>query len=202
MSLTSYIKSIKAGPDPLTYEEECKASPEKLAEHSMRLALGLASKSFRHDEERNLDVLSCAMNALVRQAQTFDPEKGRFSTVASAAIRRSIGIFNKKETQPFIGYSKDDHERYDNKLVPYDEGYTGAQEATQLDDLCESDMESRIKRSVLILAPRDRTAIIQKYLIGRNPSDLAQHMGITRDQLERLCRRAIQKIKESIDGEG
>ena len=63
-------------------------------------------------------------------------------------------------------------------------------------------MESRIKRSVLILAPRDRTAIIQKYLIGRNPSDLAQHMGITRDQLERLCRRAIQKIKESIDGEG
>lgn len=199
MSLDSYIKSIKRGPDPLTPDEERKAGPEKLAEHSMRLALRLASKYFSGNDEKDVDVLSVAMCALTRQAQTFDPEKGRFSTVATAAIRRSIGIHRKKETQPFIGYSQDDHEKYDNKLVPFDDTLTDGQEATQLDDLCESDTETRVRRSVLVLAPRERRAIIQRYLIGRNPSDLASHMGISRDRLDRLCRIAIQKIREDID---
>jgi RNA polymerase sigma factor (sigma-70 family) len=201
ISLNSYISSIRKGPDPLTKTEEKTASPDKLAEHSMRLALGLASKHFRGHEDYDLDLLSTAMNALVRQAQTFDWRKGRFSTVATHAIRRSIGVYKKKEAQPFIGYSLKDHERFGHTLVEYhEEAHADAQRDDLLDDLISDHTETRIKTSVSILPTRERSAIIQRYLIGRDAHDLAASMGITRSQLDGLCKRAIAKIREGLDG--
>ena len=201
LSLDSYIKSIKAGPSPLTKKEEREASPEKLAQHSMRLALSISARYFTGREEYDLDLLSTAINALVRQAQTFDSQKGRFSTVATHAIRRSIGIYRKKEAQHFIGYSKKDHIKYGYSLIPYEEEFSGSQEATQLNDLCEGDVETRIRKSLIILPSRQRRAIIHRYLIGRNTEDLAKSMGLTRDQLDRMCRSAIQKLKEVADAQ-
>lgn len=198
MGLNAYITSIKRGPDPLSAQEEKTSSPEKLAEHSMRLALSIASKHFRGDEDYDVDLLSTAINALVRQAQTFDPKKGRFSTVATKAIQRSIGIYKKKEFQVMIGYSIHDHEKFSNSLVPYIEGASGSVQASQLDDLCESDDEYAVRRSLLILTDRQRKAIIQRYLIGRDPQDLANSMDITRDQLDRLCQRAIQRMRKEV----
>jgi RNA polymerase sigma factor (sigma-70 family) len=198
LGLDSYIKSIKSGPDPLSAREERVANPKQLAEHSMRLALSIASKHFRSDEEYNVDLLSTAINALVRQAQTFDPEKGRFSTVATKAIQRSIGVYKKKEFQVMIGYSISDHEKFNNSLTTYIEGASGSVQASQLDDLCESDEEYAVRRSLLILSDRPRKAIIQRYLIGRDPQDLANSMNITRDQLDRLCQRAIQRMRKEV----
>ena len=200
MSLNSYIASIKRGPDPLSAQEERVATPKQLAEHSMRLALSIAAKHFRGDNDYNADLLSTAINALVRQAQTFDPEKGRFSTVATKAIQRSIGIYKKKELQVMIGYSLSDHEKFNNSLTPYIEGISGCTQASQLDDLCEGDEEYAVRRSLLILADRPRKAIIQRYLIGRDPQDLANSMNITRDQLDRLCNRAIQRMRKEVIG--
>ena len=201
MSLNSYIASIKRGPDPLSAQEERVATPKQLAEHSMRLALSIAAKHFRGDNDYNADLLSTAINALVRQAQTFDPEKGRFSTVATKAIQRSIGIYKKKELQVMIGYSLSDHKKFNNSVVNYVEGVSGSVRATQLDDLCEGDVGYKLRRSLLILPKSQRKAIIQRYLIGRDPQDLANNMEITRDQLDRLCRRAIQRMRKEVADE-
>ena len=199
MSLDFYIKSIRSGPDPLSAQEERVAIPKQLAEHSMRLALSIASKHIRGDDDNDSDLLSTAMNALVRQAQTFDPDKGRFSTVATKAIQRSIGIYKKKELQVMIGYSISDHEKFNNSMIQYTDGLSGSTGATQLDDLCESDAEYKLRRSLLILPDTQRKAIIQRYLIGRDPQDLANSMKITRDQLDRVCRRAIQRMRKEVD---
>ena len=201
LSLNAYIKSIKRGPGPLSPPEERGATPQKLAEHSMRLALSVASKHFRGDDDYDSDLLSTAMNAQVRQAQTFDPDKGRFSTVAPKAMQRSIGIYKKKELQVMIGYSISDHEKFNNSVVQYIEGVSGSVRGTQLDDLCEGDAEYKLRRSLLILPDRQRKAIIQRYLIGRDPQDLANSMKITRDQLDRVCRRAIQRMRKEVDDE-
>jgi RNA polymerase sigma factor (sigma-70 family) len=100
-SIQPLAKHAKALP-LLTAEQEaelgraarggCKRSAGKLAEHNLRLVLKLAN-GHCHNPDQLPDLVSEGMAGLMEAVAKFDPDKGRFSTIATPEIRGRILAF-------------------------------------------------------------------------------------------------------------
>jgi RNA polymerase sigma factor (sigma-70 family) len=71
-----------------------KRAGQKLAEHNIRLVLHIAHRHhYGTDRQKLADLVGEGMTGLMEAVQTFDPEKGRFTTHATNWIRARVLAF-------------------------------------------------------------------------------------------------------------
>jgi len=87
--IESFAKEAKRYP-LLTAEQEKTATQDLLIKSNLRMVLQIAHKYARGDKERLAEYVQTGCQGLCEAAQSFDPEKGRFTTHAHQWIRGRI----------------------------------------------------------------------------------------------------------------
>jgi RNA polymerase primary sigma factor len=87
-SLNAYLHEIGQYP-LLSAAEELTATPEQLIQHNLRLVVSIAKK-YQGLGLSMLDLIQEGNIGLIRAAQKFDPNRARFSTVATWWIRQAV----------------------------------------------------------------------------------------------------------------
>lgn len=178
-----------------------------LIEHNLRLVAHIARKYDQPGVDRD-DLISVGALGLIKAVHTFKPEAGRLTAYASRCIENEILMFfraNRKNRNVVligesVGLDSDGNEVQladllgtDPELVP---------------DAAETAIESSraVRLMERALEPREREVLRLRYgLEDGEPwpqHRVAARLGISRSYVSRIEKRALQKLRDAMEGTG
>ena len=213
--LLSHVASRSSFPRALTREEEravvarMKAGDEsaraELIEHNLRLVAHIAKKYALSGIDQD-DLVSIGSIGLIKAVRTFKPEGGRLASYASRCIENEILMAlrgNRKTKNDVslslpVGADKEDNEITLADILGTDENIVPDAVALRV----ESRRAVRALREAL--DPRERTVVLMRYGLadGRqhSQSEIAQLLGISRSYVSRIEKKAIEKMRDKLNG--
>jgi RNA polymerase sigma factor (sigma-70 family) len=146
------------------------------------------------------DVFQAGVGGLLRAAELYDPAQGAFSTYAVHWIRRHIryalrsgglvAVPRTARARPGVSQLRQE------RGLELPEGRAGAQEETDRAD--EREAGRRLLQSVLATLPaRDARVLRRHYMDGLSMEEVAAELGLSRQRVCQLARRALQKARQA-----
>lgn len=176
-----------------------------LIEHNLRLVAHIIKKYYTQAEDAD-DLISIGTIGLIKGINTYKTDKGvKLATYASRCIENEVLMYfrGQKKTAGDISLSEAlDTDGEGNGLAVID---VIAQEDDMAEriggrELCE-ELRECINKT---LTPRERKIIILRYgLSGKQAKtqrETAEICGISRSYVSRIEKRALEKLKETMDG--
>ncbi len=215
--LIAHVSSRSSFPQPLKPDEEKAAiermiagdadAAKELIEHNLRLVAHIAKKYQRSGVDPD-DLVSIGSIGLIKAVSSFKPEAGKLTSYASRCVENEIlmalragkklkGNFSLSEP---IGADREGNEVMLSDILGTD--------ADLVPHQAEVNIESARAMRLLakVLDPRERTVVLLRYgLIDGMPRaqhEVAKALDISRSYVSRIEKRAIEKLREALNGEG
>lgn len=178
---------------------------KKLVENNIPLAYFLA-KRINHPHIEYEDAVQLALLGFCKAAHLYDPEKSKFTTLASLAAQHTIQMEERKymhEVAKRIYASKsldsNIYFEHDGGTSPFHELVYDPRQNTykQAEALITLDEVNKFKAS---LNTRDRVIFEDHILADMNQRDVAKKLGLSQSYVSRVAKRLMTKV-ESIIGE-
>ena len=203
-------------PRPLSAEEERRyvalwledgdiEARNKLIEHNLRLVAHIIKKYYTQGEDAD-DLISIGTIGLIKGINTYRPDKGvRLATYASKCTENEILMHFRalKKTAGDVSLSESiDVDGDGNSLSLMD---ILAEEDDMADRLGDSEDRRRVREAVdSALGEREALIIRLRYgLDGAAPltqRETAEKCGISRSYVSRIEKRALEKLREALEG--
>lgn len=212
---SSYVTEKSSFPKPLSKEKEKEyleksaqgdeAAKEILVKHNLRLVAHIAKKYVNYGD--NDELISIGSIGLIKAIESFKPDKGTtLATYASRCIENEI-LMTMRTTKKHrsnvslnepIGVDKDG-----NELVIMD---MLSDEHSVIEDVENSIMmEKLLKITKAVLDEREYQIIRLRYGLGGigalTQREVAKKFDISRSYVSRIEKKALEKIKNSINKE-
>lgn len=203
-------------PKPFTTKEEREClkrikegdlnARNELIEHNLRLVVHIIKKYYQNARDQE-DLISIGTIGLIKAASTFDFEKGnKFTTYASRCIENEILMHfrSRKKTANDVYISDPiDTDKDGNALTLQD---IIADDSCIFEDIESKMRGQRLHESIAsVLDDRERDIVIRRYgLSGSRPltqREVAKGMGISRSYVSRIEKKALEKLREQLEGE-
>lgn len=203
-------------PKPLSREEEAQLLERWLAgdlearnllvEHNLRLVAHIVKKYYQNDDVD--DLISIGSIGLIKGINTYRPDKGvRLATYASRCIENEILMYfrSRKKTAGDVSLSEAlDADGEGNGLLLMD---VVASDDDLADEISSKELCRTLRRIVeSSLDEREGRIIRLRYgLDGGKPLtqlETAEKCRISRSYVSRLEKRALEKLREALDGNG
>ena len=212
-----HLQARASFPKPLDKAEEQRlieamfagdrAAANALIEHNLRLVAHIAKK-YAQDGVDQDDLVSIGALGLIKAVNTFKPEAGKLTPYASRCIENEILMYFRaarktKNTVLLgdgIGTDKDGDEIALDELLGTD--------ANLVPDAVETAIESRraLKLMDSVLDERERQVVCLRCgLTDGEPwpqNKVGEKLGISRSYVSRIEKRALEKLRKALDGEG
>lgn len=212
---SSYVTEKSSFPKPLSKEKEKeylekstqgdKEAKEILVKHNLRLVAHIAKKYSNYGD--NDELISIGSIGLIKAIESFKPDKGtQLATYASRCIENEILMtmrtskkhrFNVSLNEP-IGVDKDG-----NELVIMD---MLCDDCSVIEDVENSIMMEKLLRiTKAVLDEREYEIIRLRYGLGGcgalTQREVAKKFDISRSYVSRIEKKALEKIKRSVNKE-
>lgn len=215
--LLLHINAGTVFPQPLGKEEEQALIERMLAgdaeagnaliEHNLRLAAHIARKYAQPGVDRD-DLVSIGTLGLIKAVRTFRPEAGRLSGYASRCIENEILMYfrarRKEKNTVLMGEAAARDGEGDE--VPLSEllGTEPDVVSREAENAIEAGRALRLMGEVL--DAREVEVIRLRYGLSdgepRQQRDVARRLGISRSYVSRIEKKALEKLRRALDGEG
>ena len=172
---------------------------KKLIENNIPLAYFLA-KRINHPHIEYEDAVQLALLGFCKAARLYDPEKSKFTTLASLAAQHTIQMeerkyMNEVAKRIYTGRSldKEVHFEYEGTSSPFHEIVPDPRQNTykQVEALITLDAVNTFKAS---LKPRDRVIFEECILADMNQRDVAKKLGLSQSYISRIARQLMVKL--------
>ncbi len=208
-----HLENNTVFPKPLTAKEETeyfikmksgdKSAKNKLIEHNLRLVAHIIKKYYLNSSEQD-DLISIGTIGLIKAVNSFDYEKGRFSTFASRCIENEILMHFRKKKK----YAGEIH--FEEVLDVDKDGNN----LTLIDIIPDNDkifetIDLRIKTKQLyeyvdeILSKRESMIIKMRYgLYDKRPmtqNEVAEKLNISRSYVSRIEKKALNSLRKRFE---
>ena len=217
LSTLLYSLQLNTGsfPKPLTEEEErhyltlWHAGDENarnvLIEHNLRLVAHIMKKYYAQTSDQE-DLISIGTIGLIKAVSTFDPSKGaRLATYAARCVENEILMHFRAQRKNSQDVSLSDQ---------IDTGSDGAalelmdvvgEESDLLEQVTNRELTRTLRRTVEgRLTEQERQVISLRYGledgVPRRQREVADLTGISRSYVSRIEKRALQKLREAMEG--
>ena len=214
-----YSLQLQTGsfPKPLSAQEETHylalaaqgdlAARNILIERNLRLVAHIMKKYYATAADQE-DLISIGTVGLIKGISTFDGSKGaRLATYAARCVENEILMYFRSQRKSSQDVSLSDY---------IETGADGAPLAlmdvvSQEDDLLEQvDNRQQLRQLCKavddVLTPQERQVIILRYGLGgtepHRQREVAQVTGISRSYVSRIEKRALEKLRQTLEGEG
>ena len=176
----------------------------ELIEHNLRLVAHIIKKYYSSSVQQD-DLISIGTIGLIKAINTFDPDKGtRLATYAARCIENEILMqfrAQKKTAQDISVNEPIDTDSEGNPLTLMDIIST---EDEIVEDIYKINMLKKLSTEVgRIKDPREKSIIMMRYgLDGMRPMtqlEVSKKLNISRSYVSRIEKKALEKIKKSVN---
>jgi len=212
-----HLQARSSFPKPLSREEEQRLidamfagdadAANALIEHNLRLVAHIAKKYAQDGVEQD-DLVSIGTLGLIKAIRTFRPEAGKLTAYASRCIENEMLMYfrsNRKHRNTLLmgdslGTDKDGNEIELSELMGTDPEIVS--------DAAETAIESvrALRLMGKVLTPRERDVVALRCGLTdgepRPQHEVAKRMGISRSYVSRIEKKALQKLREAMEGRG
>ncbi len=203
-------------PRPLSSAEEADAlarwsagdqeARNELIEHNLRLVAHIIKKYYTPDSDQD-DLISIGTIGLIKGITTYRPDRGvRLATYASRCIENEVLMYFRslKKTAGNVSLSESIETDGDGNALSLMDVL--CDEADMVESLGAREICGNLRQTVNeTLNPRERAIIEARYgLSGRPPQtqrEVAAACGISRSYVSRIEKRALEKLKNTMDKE-
>ncbi len=200
-------------PRPLRPEQEAayiaamqrgdKHAREKLIEHNLRLVAHIVKKYYSSSADPD-DLISIGTVGLIKGVSTFDPSKNvRLATYISRCIENEILMYFRASKKLSYEVSLEEPIEQDgdgNSLALMD---VLSCHDDSLEKVEQSDFHQIITNALRVLDSREREIIVLRYGLGGRPPltqrEVAQRGGISRSYVSRIEKKALKKLRATIE---
>jgi len=217
LSALFYSLQLSTGsfPKPLTAQEErhylelaAQGDLEArniLIERNLRLVSHIMKKYYTGASDQE-DLISIGTIGLIKGIKTFDLSKGaRLATYAARCVENEILMHFRAQRKSAQDVSLSDYIETGNDGTALSLMDVISDEGDLLEQVCTQEAIRNIRSAVqFCLTEQERMVIELRYgLSGGNPRrqrEVAQITGISRSYVSRIEKRALQKLKEAMEG--
>ena len=210
-----YINGADVLPPPLSAEEEADAiarlgldesAVAVLIEHNLRLVVYIARK-FENTGIGMEDLISIGTIGLIKGITTFDDSKGaRLATYAARCVENEILMYFRSQRKSAQDVSLSDYIETGSDGAALSLMDVVAEEEDLLETVSRREVIRAVCRAVKsCLTEQERQVITLRYgLAGEEPlrqRQVAKDCGISRSYVSRIEKRALEKLREDLEGE-
>ena len=211
----SHVSGRSSFPRALTQAEERELAekmragdPEarsQLIEHNLRLVAHIAKKYAGSGIDSD-DLVSIGSIGLIKAVQSYRPETGKLATFASRCIENEIlmALRSNRKTKGDVSINLPiGTDKEGNEIMLLDILGTDENEVSDAVTLrIESGRAMRALREAL--DPRERTVILMRYGLADgktySQNEIAALLGISRSYVSRIEKKALEKLRDRLDG--
>ena len=213
-----YSLQLQTGsfPKPLTAQEEqhylALASQGDLEarniliERNLRLVAHIMKKYYATASDQE-DLISIGTIGLIKGISTFDSSKGaRLATYAARCVENEILMYFRNQRKSSQDVSLSDYIETGADGAPLALMDVVGQDEDLLEQVDNRQQLRQLCRAVdTVLTPQERQVIILRYGLGgvdpHRQRQVAQVTGISRSYVSRIEKRALQKLRQALEGE-
>ena len=176
-----------------------------LIERNLRLVAHIMKKYYAQTADQE-DLISIGTIGLIKGIETFDQSKGsRLATYAARCIENEILMYFRSQRKNAQDVSLSDYIETGNDGAALSLMDVVSDEADLLEQVADREAVEKLKREVdRCLTPQERQVVVLRYgLGGEEPCrqrEVARRTGISRSYVSRIEKRALEKLKEAIEG--
>ena len=176
-----------------------------LIERNLRLVAHIMKKYYAQSADQE-DLISICTIGLIKGIETFDQSKGsRLATYAARCIENEILMYFRSQRKNAQDVSLSDYIETGNDGAALSLMDVVSDEADLLEQVADREAVEKLKREVdRCLTPQERQVVVLRYgLGGEEPCrqrEVARRTGISRSYVSRIEKRALEKLKEAIEG--
>ena len=204
----SFPKPLSAAEERAYLERFAQGDQEArniLIERNLRLVAHIVKKYYPQGADQD-DLISIGTIGLIKGISSFDPSKGaRLSTYAARCVENEVLMYfrSMKKTQGEVSLSEPIDSDSDGGTLQLMD-VVGVED-TMLEDLHDRDSALRVRQLVhQRLSPRESEVIRLRYGLGGTvpltQREVATSFGISRSYVSRIEKRALEKLREGLDG--
>ena len=211
----SHVASRSSFPRALTPAEERELAEQmragdaqarsRLIEHNLRLVAHIAKKYAGSGIDQD-DLVSIGSIGLIKAVQSYRPETGKLATFASRCIENEIlmALRSNRKTKGDVSINLPiGTDKEGNEIMLLDILGTDENEVSDAVTLrIESGRAMRALREAL--DPRERTVILMRYGLADgktySQNEIAALLGISRSYVSRIEKKALEKLRDRLDG--
>ncbi len=212
-----YSLQLQSGsfPKPLTRQEEeyyleragqgDLEARNVLIERNLRLVAHIMKKYYALSADQE-DLISIGTIGLIKGIESFDPKKGaRLATYAARCVENEILMHFRSQRKSSQDVSLSDYIETAGDGAALSLMDVVSSEEDLLDVVSNrQDVRKVCKAIDLVLTPQERQVMVLRYgLGGRQPQkqrEVAQLTGISRSYVSRIEKRALQKLRDFLQG--
>ena len=212
-----YSLQLQTGsfPKPLTREEESHylqlaakgdlSARNVLIERNLRLVAHIMKKYYAQTADQE-DLISIGTIGLIKGIESFNPTKGaRLATYAARCVENEILMYFRSQKKSAQDVSLSDYIETGTDGAALSLMDVVAQDADMLERVSDrEDIRKMIQAVDLVLTPQERQVIVLRYgLRGDSPKrqrEVAKITGISRSYVSRIEKRALEKLREILEG--
>ena len=213
-----YSLQLQTGsfPKPLTAQEEqhylqlaAQGDLEArniLIERNLRLVAHIMKKYYATASDQE-DLISIGTIGLIKGISTFDSSKGaRLATYAARCVENEILMYFRNQRKSSQDVSLSDYIETGADGAPLALMDVVGQDEDLLEQVDNRQQLRQLCRAVdTVLTPQERQVIILRYGLGgvdpHRQRQVAQVTGISRSYVSRIEKRALQKLRQALEGE-
>ena len=185
-------------------QEHDEKAREQLIEHNLRLVAHIVKKYYASSAEQD-DLISLGTIGLIKAVSTFRPDKNiRLATYASKCIQNELLMYFRQKRKSAGELSLSDALETDGDgnalalqdiICCEDDGLSAVDEHDRYDAMHHALAHS--------LSPREREIIRLRYGLGLPAPlpqrEIAKRLGISRSYVSRIEKRALEKLRVSLE---
>ena len=212
---TLRLSSPGSFPRPLKEEEEQEClrrwsggdleARNKLVEHNLRLVAHIAKKYFAQSGDTD-DLISIGTIGLIKGISTFDATKGaRLATYAARCVENEILMYFRAQRKSAQDVSLSDYIETGADGAPLALMDVVSEDCDLLEQVSTRESVTQLRRALdTCLTDQERQVICLRYGLDGNPPkrqrEVADVTGISRSYVSRIEKRALEKLREQLEG--
>ena len=216
LSTLLYSLQLNTGsfPKPLTEEEERRyldlaqagdlEARNILIERNLRLVAHIMKKYYAQTSDQE-DLISIGTIGLIKGITTFDPSKGaRLATYAARCVENEILMYFRAQRKSAQDVSLSDYIETGTDGAPLQLMDVVSEDCDLLEQVSSREMVGQLRQAIdACLTNQERQVILLRYgLDGQCPKrqrEVAQITGISRSYVSRIEKRALQKLRQTLE---
>ena len=218
LSSLLYSLQLSTGsfPKPLTQEEERHylklasegdlAARNVLIERNLRLVAHIMKKYYAQTSDQE-DLISIGTIGLIKGISTFDTSKGaRLATYAARCVENEIHMYFRSQRKSAQDVSLSDCIETGSDGAALSLMDVVSDEQDLLEQVTQREAVQQLRGAVdACLTEQERQVVVLRYgLDGRAPQrqrEVAKQTGISRSYVSRIEKRALEKLRQALEGE-
>ena len=218
LSSLLYSLQLSTGsfPKPLTQEEERHylklagegdlAARNVLIERNLRLVAHIMKKYYAQTSDQE-DLISIGTIGLIKGISTFDTSKGaRLATYAARCVENEILMYFRSQRKSAQDVSLSDCIESSGDGAALSLMDVVSDEQDLLEQVTQREAVQQLRGAVdACLTDQERRVVVLRYgLNGRAPQrqrEVAKQTGISRSYVSRIEKRALEKLRQALEGE-